>query len=156
MPEEQRVAVDQVGLDGLGVELALHRVGGEHHDEVGLLARLERRDDAQPLGVGLLAALRALGQSDAHVDAGVAQRQRVRVSLAAVAEHGHVAALDHGQVGVVVVEQLGHFDSLFAREVSRTTVRSHAERVARTLRSVIERAPRPIATMPDCTSSRMP
>ena len=69
VPEEHCVAVDQVGLDGLGIELALHGVGGEHHDEVRLLARLERRDHAQPLRVGLLAALRPLGQADAHVDA---------------------------------------------------------------------------------------
>ena len=37
MAEEQRVAVHEVGLDGLGVERALRRVRREHHDEVGLL-----------------------------------------------------------------------------------------------------------------------
>ena len=52
------------------------------------------------------------GQSDAYVDTGVAQGQRVRVTLAAVAEHGHVLALDQGQVGVVVVEHLSHWKAL--------------------------------------------
>ena len=160
MAEEQRVAVDQVGLDGLGVEPALDRVRREHHDEVGLLAGLERRDDPQPLAPRpSLAALGALGQPDPHVDAGVAQRQRVRVALAAVAEHGHVAALDDGQVGVVVVVQLGH-GSLFCCGRWRRSVLSGRSGVTRAAgghdRSVIEREPRPTPTMPDCTSSRMP
>ena len=106
--EDQRVAGDEVGLDRLGVELPLHVVGREDDDDVGLLARLGGREHAQALGLGLGPALGALGQADAHVDAGVAQGQRVRVALAAVAEHGHVLALDQGQVGVVVVEHLSH------------------------------------------------
>jgi hypothetical protein len=93
--EEQRVAVDEVRLDRLRVERALGRVRHEHHDDVGLLAGLVRRHDAQPLGLGALAAARPLGQTHADVDAGVAQAQRVGVALAAVAEHRDVAALDH-------------------------------------------------------------
>ena len=38
--EEERVAVDQVGLDRLGVEVPLHLVRRQDHDQVGLLARL--------------------------------------------------------------------------------------------------------------------
>ena len=111
MAEDEGVARGDVGLHRLGVQLPLDVVGREDHDDVGLLDRLGRGEDAQPLGLGLLAALRALGQSDAYVDTGVAQRQRVRVPLAAVAEHGHVLALDQGQVGVVVVEHLSHWGS---------------------------------------------
>lgn len=48
-------------------------------------------------------------EADAHVDARVAQGEGVGVALAAVAENRNLAALDDGQVGVVVVEQLGHF-----------------------------------------------
>ena len=106
--EEQRVAVDEVRLDRLGVELTLLVVGREDDDQVGLGDRLGRREDAQALGLGLGAARGALEQADAHVDAGVAQGQRVGVALAAVAEHGHVPALDDAEVCVVVVEQLGH------------------------------------------------
>ena len=65
-------------------------VGREDHDQVGLLDRLGRRQHAQALGLGLGPALRALGQADADVDAGVAQGQRVGVALAAVAEDGDV------------------------------------------------------------------
>jgi hypothetical protein len=36
-----------------------------------------------------------------------AQGQRVRVTLAAVAQHGDLPALDHRQVGVIVVVDLG-------------------------------------------------
>src|SRR3954463_13417322 len=43
-------------------------------------------DDPQAFGLGLRPALRALGQADAHIDAGVTQRQCVGVALAAVAQ----------------------------------------------------------------------
>ena len=104
----------------------------------------------QALLLGLGAAARALGQADAHVDARVAQRQRVRVPLAAVAEHGDLAALHDRQVGVVVVEDLhchGSVPSCRSCQAPRSTERSAAW--------VIERGPRPSATMPDCTISRM-
>ena len=74
----------------------------------GLFAGLAGRDHAQAVVGGLLAALGSLGQPDAHVHAGVAERERVCVPLAAVPEDGHVPALDHGQVGAVVVENLCH------------------------------------------------
>ena len=74
--------------------------------------------------------LRALGQPDAHVDAGVAQRQRVRVALAAVAEDGDLAALDDRQVGVVVVEHLGHGVGLLLRCVGGGTDGGRSGRVA--------------------------
>ena len=112
--EDQGVALGEVRLDLLGVELPLVLVGREDHDDVGLLGRLRRRDDAQALGLGLGAALGARLQADADVDARVAQAQRVRVALAAVAEDGHVLALDQGQVGVVVVEHLSHWGLLLA------------------------------------------
>ena len=167
--EEQRVAVLEVGRDRLGVDGALHLVGGEDDDEVGLLHRLGDGQDPQALGLGLGAAPAALGQADAHVDARVAQVQRVGVALAAVADDGDLAPLDHGQVGIVVVEHLGHGGHSFVAcfSVSYRVVvrgargqgrpgrggRGQAERRAR---SVIERAPRPTATMPECTSSLTP
>lgn len=104
VPEDERVAVHQVRLDGLLVQAALGRVRSEYDDDVGFLTRLERGQYPQALRLGLGAALRTFRQADPDVDAGVAQGQRVGVALAAEAEHGHVAALDHRQVGVVVVE----------------------------------------------------
>ena len=89
------------------------------------------------------------------------RRQRVGVALAAVADHGHVLALDQGQVGVVVVEHLSH-GGLLLLVGSWLASSSARERAAagtvtgRRVRSEIEREPRPMATRPDCTSSRMP
>ncbi len=65
-------------------------------------------EDPQALGLGLGAGPAALGQADAHVDARVAQVERVGVALAPVSDDGDLAPLDHGQVGIVVVEHLGH------------------------------------------------
>ena len=109
VPEGERLAGGQVRLDGLGVDVPLHVVRGQDHDHVGLGRRLGRRDHPQALVGGLHPGLRALGQPDPDVDARVAQAQRVRVPLRAVADDGDLAPLDDRQVGVVVVEDLhGH------------------------------------------------
>ncbi len=50
--------------------------------------------------------LGALLEADLHLDTGVAQAQRVRVALAAVADDTDLASLDDGQVGIVVIEHL--------------------------------------------------
>ena len=121
--EDQGVAGGDVGLDLLGVQLPLDVVGGEDHDDVGLLHRLGGGEHAQALGLGLGPALRALGQADADVDARVAQGQRVGVALAAVAEDRDVLALDQGEVGVVVVEHLSHGGLLLRRASSRVVGR---------------------------------
>src|SRR4051812_29615355 len=70
--EENRVTVFDVGLDRLRVNLALGRVGREHHHEVSLRAGVERRQDAKSLGLGGSTRLGRLGQTDAYVDTGVA------------------------------------------------------------------------------------
>jgi hypothetical protein len=106
--EEQRVALDQGRRDRLGVQLPLQVVRDQDHDQVGFLARLGGRDDPQAVVGRLLPALGALGQPDPDVHAGVTERERVRVALAAIPENGHVPSLDDGQVGAVVVEDLCH------------------------------------------------
>src|SRR6185312_2107616 len=155
--EEQRVAVLEVGLDGLGVQRPLHVVGDQDHDQVGLGGRLGGRDDPQALGLGLGAARAALGQADADVDPGVAQRQRVGVALTAVAQDGDGAPLDDRQVGVVVVEDLGGHAVVLSFSCSRMK-RGQAERS--TGRKVpapdIDLGPRPRATVPDCAISLIP
>jgi hypothetical protein len=107
--EEQRVAVLEVVLHGLLVDRRLQRVRHQHHDHVGLGGRLGRGDHAHALLLGPDTGLRAFVQADADVHARVTQRQRVGMALAAVPEDRDFAALDDGQVGVVVVEQLGHW-----------------------------------------------
>src|SRR5690349_16225895 len=161
--EDEGVARGQRRLDLLGVELPLVLVGGEDHDQVGLLGRLARGEHAQALGLRLVAALRAGLQPDPDVDAGVAQGQRVGVALAAVADHRDVLALDQAQVGVVVVEHLSHWGLSFivwccGNVGGQVAIAETGAGTAtgRWVRSLIEREPRPIATIPDCTSSRMP
>ena len=163
-----------------GVDGALHLVGRQDDDEVGLLDGVGHVEHAQALGLGLGAGLRALGEPDAHVDPGVAQVQRVGVALAAVSDDRDLAALDDGQVGVVVVEHLGHRVGLslcgvvvlrswtvcgaagLARAVSGSCRAADAvagircAQALRSARSVMERGPRPMATSPDWTSSLTP
>jgi hypothetical protein len=147
VPEEQGVTVDQVGRDGLGVQVPLHGVRGKDHDQVGLLAGLERGDHPQAVVLGLGPAARALGQADPDVHPGVAQGLGVRVPLAAIAEDRDAAVLDGGEVGVVVVVHLGHGAGLLREWGERgQAVDRSSERSAR---SVIERLPRPSATRPD-------
>ncbi len=113
MPEEEGVALDQGRLDVVLVDPALQMVRRQDHDQVGLFGRLARGEHPQALGLGLLAALGALEQADADVDAGVAQAQGVRVTLAAVSDHCHVTALDDAQVGGVVIEHFSHLRCAF-------------------------------------------
>ena len=144
MTEEERVALDQVRRDVLGVQVALDVVRREDHGQVGLFDGLPRREHTQAVGLGLLAALGALGQADPDVHPGVAQGERVGVALAAVTQDGDVPALDDRQIGLVIVEDLSHLLNLSGFRCVHA-VRSRARRE----RSVIERAPRPMATMPD-------
>jgi len=108
MGEEQRRALLEVRGDRLGIDAALGLVRGQDHDDVGLLDSLGHREDLQALGLRLGPRPAPLGQADPDVDAGVAQVERMGVTLAAVADHGHMAPLDHGQVCIIVVEHFSH------------------------------------------------
>jgi hypothetical protein len=93
--EHQRRAVLHVVAQVVAVDVGLQLVGGEHHDDVGPLGGLGHLHHLELLLLGLGDAGRALAQRDRHVlAAGVAQVQRVRVPLAAVADDGHLLALD--------------------------------------------------------------
>ena len=112
--------------------------------------------DPQALGLGLGAALGALGQADAHVDAGVAQVQGVRVALAAVADDGHLAArMIEGRRRRRRTSRPRWMSPWWQVGCTVGSVRRNG-RPRAVLRSVIEREPRPTATMPDWTSSLMP
>src|SRR5699024_4499506 len=173
--EGERLALAQVGLDRLAVHLPLILVRGEDHDQIGPLGDLRDGADGEALLLGLGGGLRALAQAHADLDAAVAQVQRVGMALGAEADDSDLLALDDGQVGVVVVEDLSH--DVLLRCGVRATGRSYrpvsyvvrvglwmwdagAVDAARgqdsRLRSVIARPPRPIATSPDFTISRMP
>ena len=108
MGEEQGVPRHERRRDRFRVHLALQVVGDQHHHQVGFLARLRGSKHPQAVALRLLTALRARLQANADVHAGVPQRQRVRVPLAAVAKDSDVPLLDKREVCVVVVEDLCH------------------------------------------------
>ena len=106
--EEECVACLQVRLDRLLVEPGLNVIRRENHDDVSLSSCRRGIDDAKTSLFRLLGASRARAQTDANVDAGVAETHRMGVALAAEADDGNDATLDDGQIGIAVVEQLGH------------------------------------------------
>ena len=67
-----------------------------------------RLEDGQALRLRLRARRARRRQPDAHVDAAVAQIQRVRMPLRPVSENRHLAPLDQRQVGIRVVIHLRH------------------------------------------------
>src|SRR5215207_4897353 len=115
--EEQCVAGVEVGGAVASVQVPLHGVGDQHHDQVGPGRRLGRAGHGQPGRLGLGPAGRALGQPDPDLAARVVQREGVGVALGAVAEHGDLAGLDEAEVGVVVVVDGGHLWGASFREL---------------------------------------
>src|SRR5512132_771617 len=150
--EEQGVAGVEVGGDVALVQVALHGVGDQDHDQVGPGGRLGRAGHGQPGRLGGGPAPGALGQSDPDLAARVVQGQGVGVALGAVAEHGDLAGVDEAQVGVVVVVDGGHLlgASLggWSRQAGRAATRNGL--------SVMPLPPRARATRPVRASSRMP
>ena len=84
----------EVGLDGLVIELGLLGVGRENHDHVGPGRRFRGRVHRQAFFFRLGARSAARLQSHADGNAAVAQIERVRVPLRAVADDGDLFSLD--------------------------------------------------------------
>ena len=111
--EHQRRAVLHVAVQVIAVDVGLQFVGREHHHHVGPFGGLGDFHDLELLGLGLLDALRALAQRHGDVlDAGIAQVERVRMALAAIADDGDLLALDQVQVGVAIVINTHRFSPL--------------------------------------------
>ena len=86
------------------VDVGLQFIGGEHHDDVGPLGGLGHLHGLELLALSLLDAGRALAQGDRHIlHAAIAQIEDMGVPLAAVADHGHLLALDQIDVGITIV-----------------------------------------------------
>ena len=77
----------------LPADLVLISVGFLHPDTETIL-------DQMPVE---LDGLGGRTQADNHVDTGVTQVQRVGVTLGTVAQDGHLLAIEHGQIGVLLV-----------------------------------------------------
>ena len=101
--EGQGSARLQVRLDVLLVHGGLVLIGQQDHDHVGLGDGLADRLDLKALLLGELDGLGGRAQADDHVNAGVAQVQRMRVALGAVTEDGDLLAIEHGQIGVLLI-----------------------------------------------------
>src|SRR5437879_4835440 len=100
--EHQHRARLKVSLDRLAEQLALARVWRQDHDDRGFRYRLGHRYRPQAVGLHALDRLASGVQTDAHVLAAVVQVQRVRATLAAVADHRHRLAQPLRQVDFVV------------------------------------------------------
>ena len=101
--EGQGSARLQVRLDVLLVHGGLVLIGQQDHDHVGLGDGLADRLDLKALLLGELDGLGGRAQADDHVNAGVAQVQRMRVALGAITEDGDLLAIEHGQIGVLLI-----------------------------------------------------
>ena len=102
--EHQRRAVLHVRGEMLPVDVGLQLVGRQHHDDVGPLGGLGDVHDLELLLLGLGGRGRALAERDRDVlDAAVAEVERVRMTLAAVADDGDLLGLDQIDVGIPIV-----------------------------------------------------
>jgi len=90
------------------VQIRLDVVADQHHDRVGGFGRVGGRHHAQAGGFRFGPALRSRIQADDHVRARIAQIQRVRMSLATVADHGEHAVLQKRRVAVFFVIAIQH------------------------------------------------
>jgi hypothetical protein len=99
--QERRAGLD-VRLDRLPVQRRLHHVRRQHGDQVGTLHGFGRLGHLEAVGFRLVPGRSVRAQADHDVEAGIAQVQRVRAALAAVAEHGD-AGLGEGVVAAHAV-----------------------------------------------------
>ena len=90
-------------VDGL-----LELIGQQHHDPVRLGAGLGDAEHFQAIGAGFVGRAAAFVEAHHHVDAAVLEVEGMGVALRTVANDGHRLAVQQAEVGVGVVEKLGH------------------------------------------------
>jgi len=86
--EQQCRAGLDVRLDRFLVQRRLHHVRRQYGDQIGALHGVGWLGHLEAIGLRLVPGRAVRAQADHDVEAGVAQVQRVRAALAAVAEHG--------------------------------------------------------------------
>ena len=99
----QGVAGLQVGLHKLFVDGGLRLVGGEDHDDVGLLGGGGHVGHLKACLAGLVGRGGTLAQTDAHVAAGVHEVECMSVALGAVSDDGDLLALDDAGIAILLV-----------------------------------------------------
>ena len=106
MGEHEGLALAEHALDRLLVDLPLGLIREQDHDDVRRGGGVVDRHDLVTFLLGPRPGLRALVEPDHHLLPRVLQVQRVRVSLATVADDGDLLALDQSEISVLVVENL--------------------------------------------------
>ena len=108
MGKGQGLALGEVGLDGLLVELGLLLVVDEDHDDIGGLGGGGGGHDGEALALGPGPALAALIEAHDDLHAAVLQVQRVGVALGAVADDGHRLVCQLLEIAVLLIENSCH------------------------------------------------
>ena len=102
--EEQRIAGLQVRFDALSIDLSLHLIRGQNHNDICLSGGLGNGRHTQPFSLSLGAGLGALSQTNNNLHARITQVQCVGVTLRTVTDNRDGTALDQGKICIVVVE----------------------------------------------------
>src|SRR5690606_32538146 len=110
--EDEGLALGEVGLDVLLVNVGLLHVGQTDEDDVGLANGLGGGDDGEAVLLGDGGGLGTFVEADDDLDAGVLQVEGVRVALGAVAEHCDGFVFEEAEVGVLVGVYFGGHDVL--------------------------------------------
>ena len=92
--EHQRLARLEPRLDLRFIQVGLQMIRNQDHDDVGGLGGLRDGHHFQPRGLRFGPALAAFVEPDNDIATGIAQIQRMRVPLAAVADNGDRLVFD--------------------------------------------------------------
>ena len=104
-------AVFQVRDHFVDVERGLRHVRGEHHDYVRAFRGLGRADQRPAVLLGLLPGRTATAQADDGINFAVAQIERVRAALTAIAENRYALAFQCAGIRVASPEHFRHLVS---------------------------------------------
>ena len=130
MSEHQHIALFQVGLDVVLVQISLLLIIDQDHDDVSTLCSFCSGEYFEPLCLSLCPGLGALVQTDDNMTSGILQVQCMCMTLAAVADDSNGLAVEQGQpmIGVTVRLRDGKagattdLDGKFSIEVPQNSV----------------------------------
>ena len=107
MGKGQRGPLFEIGLDIVLIDRLLVLVRSQYHDQIGALDGVGHLGDLQPRLLRLAPGRGPLAQGDHYLrDPGIAQVQRVRMALGAIANHRDLLAANDGNITVFVVIHL--------------------------------------------------